>query len=109
MQIFSDIDRVYLAKFRCRSNNLPVAIKHDQNLSSSCTKCGMQTVCDEFHYVLVCPYFSVSRRMYVKKYYCNRPNTHKMNELFTCTKIRTLRKLATFVRIIMSDFIREGV
>ena len=42
--------------------------------SDICTLCNLN---DEYHYVLICPFFKHSRTMYLKPYFYTRPRLYK--------------------------------
>ena len=53
---------------------------------------------DEFHFVLVCSYFNDARKKYIKPYFYNHPNLHKLIELFTNSSKTSTLKLALFIK-----------
>ena len=99
-------DRISLCKFRCGNHNLPVAkcrYSSDQPLEI-CPLCNLHVQGDEFHYVLVCPFFINERKKYVKRYYYRRPNVITFNQLFSAKSITQLKSLSKFCKIIMNNF-----
>ena len=50
-------DRISLTKFRCSNSKLPVYNHIYMYDSDLCTLCNLHLRGDEFHYVMVCPYF----------------------------------------------------
>jgi hypothetical protein len=101
-----DHERIALCKFRCGNHNLPISERRylpGQNIKI-CNLCNLQEQGDEFHYILKCPFFMNSRRMYVKNYYYTRPNCLKFNQLFNTRNIKEQRNLAKMVKKIMSHF-----
>ena len=99
-------DRVSLSKFRCGNHKLPVIVSiYDNNTNSKiCKECDRNELGDEFHYLFVCPKFNEVRKLHIKKYYYTRPNTIKMFQLFDNNNLKSLTKLAKFVKIIMLHF-----
>ena len=59
---------------------------------------------DEYHYILICPYFRLNRELYIKPYYYRRPSMMKFEQLFSSKNKRTLSKLAKFITLIMKQF-----
>ena len=71
-----------------------------------CLLCTKDTVGDEFHYTLECPYFSRQRRALIPPQYYTRPNILKYQNLFSTCNVNTLTiNLSKFVGIIMKSFI----
>ncbi len=75
-----------------------------ENEAELCSLCNSNDPGDEFHYTLVCPVLDSFRKKYITKYYYNRPNIPKMNQLFNVKSQKQQSKLAKFVKIIMSLF-----
>ena len=99
-------DRIALSKYRCGSHKLPVAAERysRQENYRPCRLCNSDEVGDEYHYVLVCPVLREVRERYLKPYYCGRPSTLKFSQLFNVGSTKELKKLAKFVKHIMSLF-----
>ena len=75
-----------------------------QEIDISCKLCASNDVCDEYHVLFNCKHFEEKRKILIKKYFYNRPNTFKMNSLFNTGNIKHLKNLAAFSRAIMSEF-----
>ena len=48
--------------------------------------CGLCNLClpgDEYHYVLICPFFDHSRKILLKPYFYNRPNLMKLDMMLS--------------------------
>lgn len=96
-----------LIKFKTLNHKLPIQSGRINNIPRRerlCTKCELGDIGDEFHYILVCPYFNGTRRQYIKKYYFVRPNCIKYEQLFCSTSIKVLRKLVYFIKEILKEF-----
>ena len=63
-----------------------------------CTFCN-NDVGDEYHMMLVCPYFKEDRVKYVRPYYYRNPNTLKFQQLMT-SKQKKLPRLCYYIQII---------
>ena len=100
------IDRIYLCKYRAGCHNLPVTESRINKNKPEvfCNLCDMKDVGDEYHFLFHCKKFQEQRKKFLKKYYYIRPNTFKMEELFNCTNIKTLRNLARFCKEIILSF-----
>ena len=94
-------DRINLTKFRCSNSRIPVYNQIYLYDSELCTLCNLNICGDEYHYLLICPFFAQGREQYVKRYYYHQPSLLK---LLGCTKKRTLIKLAKFITIIINHF-----
>ena len=95
-------------KFRASNNNLPVNRDRYLNVPRHerlCTLCDQNDIGDEYHYILTCKYPPIARERerLIKRYYYVRPNVLKFNELMSCTKIKSLTKLAQFVKFIIEN------
>ena len=101
------VERITLCKFRCGNHKLPIATCRylPDQVSQLCTLCNLQVQGDEFHYLLVCPFFSETRRHYIKRYFSRRPNVIKFHQLFSSKSIKTLKNLSRFCKIIMLKFV----
>ena len=94
-------------RFRTLNHKLPIQSGRKSHIPRNerlCPKCNMQDIGDEFHYVLVCPYFTEMRKKYIALKYYQKPNTIKFLYLFCDSKRRQLVKLAIFVNMIMKEF-----
>ena len=70
----------------------PNAIPFAERLCKICNKLE-----DEFHFIFECPVYSDLRKLYVSRYYFNRPNMYKMVELFNTTNKKQLRNLSIYI------------
>ena len=59
---------------------------------------------DEYHHVLICPYFKQIREKYLKAYYYIRPSYVKLEQLFCFLNNIVLLKLAKFSTLISKEF-----
>ena len=108
LQILCKKDCITLSKFRCRTNGLPVNKgRFDASLTDElhCTLCSSADIGDEFHYIFVCPFFHKERLLYIpSSLTACKPSALHMAKLFKSADACHLKKLAKFVRIIMSQF-----
>ena len=101
------VDRRALCKFRTGNHRLPISKSRymTEEIDITCKLCNSDDVaCDEYHVLFICKHFEEKRKILLKKYFYNRPNTFKMNSLFNTTNIKQLKNLAKFSRVIMSEF-----
>jgi hypothetical protein len=73
--------RMYLCKFHCLSNNLPIETGRFFNIDRSerhCNLCNVNELGDEFHYLLKCTFFNNVRAKFLPRNICNNPNVLKL-------------------------------
>ena len=51
---------------------------------------------DEYYFILVCPFYTHLRQMYIPKYFSQQPGMHKFIILLNCDKKQVLIKLALY-------------
>ena len=68
----------------------------DRNLRL-CSKCNMQFIENEYHFVLVCPFYGELRKQKLPKYYCHWPSVYKFMSLMSTTSQSLINKLANYV------------
>ena len=101
--------RKNLAKFRCRSNNLPVnnirylhILEDDSEIY--CKLCRKFEIGDEFHYLFNCSFFDEERKKYIPEEILQDPNESSLDKLFASENINSLINLANFVDLIMKIY-----
>ncbi len=97
-------DRISLTRFRCSNSKLPVynqIYKYDTN---KCTLCNLDTIGDEYHYIMICTFFTQTRKKCVKPYYYTHPNVWKFEQLFTSSNRKVQDNLAKFTTCILIHF-----
>lgn len=98
---------ITMIKFRTSNYKLPVetgrweGIPHNER---KCSLCEKNDIGDDFHYMLICPFFRVERADLLKPYYYTRPNIVKYKDLLTCRNKSVLLKLSKFMKIITTKF-----
>jgi len=97
------IHRVNLAKFRCRSNNLPVVASRFHDVSPKCSFCNKNEVGDEFHYVNVCPFFREERKKFLGFYANKRANAISFDKIMNKKNLCSIKNLARFVQVVMKS------
>lgn len=96
-----------LIKFRSANHKLPIETGRWENINHQDRKCNLcmkNDLGDEFHYLLVCPFFDAQRKQLLKRYYFLRPNIIKYKELLNCKNKYILLNLSKFIIIIMKHF-----
>ena len=106
LQTLPDALRIPLVRFRCRNAKVPVEYFYIYNLQDKkCKLCNLNAQGDEFHYVLVCPYFDNERKKLLPRYYWSYPSVHKMSGLFNLGRPHVL-KFSKFVNYISRNLTR---
>ena len=90
------IDIINLTKLRCSNSKLPIHNTIYLYDTQKCTLCNLDTLGDEYHYVLICPFFKQIREQYLRAYYYIRPSYVKLEQLFCSSNNTVLLKLAKF-------------
>lgn len=96
-----------LLRFRSSNHRLPVETGRWINTpyeERKCQLCDNNDIGDEFHYLLLCPFFANERISLIKPYYYNRPNILKYMQLLQSKNKRLLSSLSKFVSCIISSF-----
>ena len=94
-----------LTAFRTRNHRLPVEVGRWSGIPLNerlCWLCKAE-VGDEFHYLLKCTHFKDIRPKYIKPYFTKNPNVLKFNNLMNSTNKEIIRKLTTFIDIIIKN------
>ena len=97
-------ERISLTKYRCANSKIPVYNQIYMYETKLCTLCDLNVNGDEYHYIMICPYFRQSRELYLKHYFYTRPNMRKFSQLFSSENKRTLSRLAKLITVIMIQF-----
>ena len=96
-----------LIKFRTANYKLPMETGRwdDSSIEErKCRICNKNDVGDDFHYLLICPYFEYDRSQLLKRHFYIRPNILKYKELLTSNNTNILTNLSKFSNIIMNKF-----
>lgn len=99
-----------LCKFRTVNHRLPIEGRwlNIARNSRTCNLCRQDDIGDEYHYILVCPFFVESRKKFIPSYYCKRPNVIKFRDLMTTKNRPKLIKLVKFINIINKTVATPG-
>ena len=69
-----------------------------------CELCTKNDIGDNYHYLLICPFFKNIRKLHIDPYYYKRPNIIKYKELLSITSEPKLQKLSLFMKCLMIQF-----
>ena len=96
-----------MAKFRCRSNKIPVSVfRYDNDLENDkkCTLCNIDTTCDELHLLFQCKFFENERLLYLGSRRFRNISCIFFKDLMENSNAKKLSKISKFMCIIMSIF-----
>ena len=99
-------------------NSLPEYIKNIKTLQTfeKYTKdyilgkfkfCNLKEIGNEYHYLLICPAFNISRMEHIKKYYYTQPSTNKLKQLLNIQDCSEILHLERFKEIIYLKVISQ--
>ena len=100
LKIMSHDCLITLARFRTTNNKLPVnALRFDglDRNDRKCSKCNLQEVGDEFHYIFICEFYREKRKELLPRLMRKRPNTLTFYELMNSDNKKILLKLKILV------------
>jgi len=106
--------RTCLSRFRCSSHKLFIEEGRHHNIARElrlCKYCNMNMIENEYHFLLVCPFYQDLRRKLLPNYYCSWPSTHKFVALITTNNSTILKRLSSYInsankrRIIIMTFL----
>ena len=92
--------RIALTRFRTSSHKLAIETGRHQNQALGnrlCTKCNMNQVETEYHFLLVCPKYRALREKYFKRYYQSWPNIIKFQTLMSQRSCKEMMKLSKYI------------
>ena len=96
-----------LFKFRTENHKFPVETgrwNDTEYAERKCNLCDLNDIGDNFHYLLVCPYFLTDRKRYLSSRFYTRPNILLYQELLAISGKNDLEKISVFTRILMNKF-----
>ncbi|XP_070179034.1 uncharacterized protein [Littorina saxatilis] len=92
--------KIALTKFRTSNHKLPIEKGRYTNLPKYervCTKCNLNRVGDEFHFLLECPALAEIREKFIPPHFRQHPNFFKYSNLMTTPNRKKLLNLGKFV------------
>ena len=92
--------RNIITKFRISAHKLSIETGRFNAVAREdrkCSKCNLNDLEDEFHFILKCPYYNDIRLQYIKPYFYNRPSAHKLTKLLGSNNTRTLCSLGKYL------------
>ena len=107
LKLLQESQYLPILKFRSGNHKLPVETGRWENVDyaqRTCTLCRSNKLGDEFHFLFECPTFDTIRTQYIPTFYIRRPSTYKLDLLFNTKNIQLLKKLSSFILIILKSF-----
>ena len=97
-----------ILKFRTANHKFPVETGRWSNIPYVNRKCPLcqNDLGDEFHYLMVCNYFTEKRKQLIPNYFHRYPNIIKYQELLKSSNSDILKNLSIFIAHIMNTFTR---
>ena len=91
--------RKCITKFRLSSHNLAIETGRYNNTDCSKRTCFIcfDEIEDEYHFILVFPFYNHLRKIYIKPYYWKKPSVFKLIELFKFNNIKQIRNLGKYL------------
>jgi hypothetical protein len=90
-----------IAKLRLSSHNLMIESGRHRRIERSnrkCELCNLNDIEDEYHFVIICPYFKRIRDNYIDTRYLERPNVFKFTDLLNSSDKQILFNLGLFCK-----------
>ena len=101
-----------LIRFRTSNHRLPIEVGRYHNIERKdrvCTLCSSNDIGDEYHYLVICPYFYANRLQFIPKYVYEKPSVFKFCEFMSFKKKKGMVKIAQFCKIINNKFTEVGL
>ena len=89
-------NRNVIAKLRLSSHKLFVETGRHRQIprqDRTCILCNIDDVEDEYHFILICPFYNTIRNTHIPRYFRTRPSMFKFVQLFNETSNQVLVKL----------------
>ena len=88
-----------ISRIRLSSHNLFIETGCYMNIAQNqrkCSKCISNDIQDEYHFIIVCPYFIVLRNKFISYYFTHNPSMFKFLQLLNSSKRKEIVNLAIF-------------
>jgi hypothetical protein len=93
-----------LSRFRCSAHKLAIEEGRFRNIpreSRLCNKCSYNQIENEYHFLLICPFYRELRKQFIPRYYFSWPNMNKFKDLMQTSNKKHINNLAKFVHLAM--------
>ena len=101
-----------LIRFRTSNHRLPIEVGRYHNIERKdrvCTLCSSNDIGDEYHHLVICPYFYANRLQFIPKYVYEKPSVFKFCEFMSFKKKKVMVMIAQFCKIINNKFSEVGL
>ena len=101
--------RTALARFRTSSHKLAIESGRFENImveNRKCRLCTMNTLENEYHFLLVCPFYRDIRIKYLPSYFCSWPTLNKFESIMSSKSKYVQQKLAKFIYFASKNVIK---
>jgi hypothetical protein len=91
--------RKILAKVRLSSHSLNIETGRHKRIDRNqriCTLCNLTELEDEYHFIMICPFYNDIRKHLIPEYYINRPCMFKFIQLLKSDKKNDQYRLASY-------------
>ena len=92
--------RTALTRFRISAHSLAIETGRHQNIGKherKCIFCNTNAIENEYHFLLVCPYYNDLRQKYFSRFYCRWPTINKFTALMSKQSKYHLDHLSRFL------------
>ena len=92
--------RIGLARFRCSSHDLNIEKGRYANIDRNCRicpLCNLNAVEDEFHFVMICPFYAALRQKYINQKYYVHPNLRTFSALLNSENQIEIKRLSMYI------------
>ena len=106
-----EIYRNALCRFRISAHALRIEKDrhlHKNRLERICCYCNTNSIEDEFHFCLICPFYNDLRVKYLPKYFYSAPSYDKFNRLLMSESAAVIRNLSKYVFFAMKKRTDSG-
>ena len=94
--------KLAIVLYKFRSSGLKLAIETGRYVNIPkeqriCIYCNMNVIENEYHFLLICPTYSILRKFYIPNYYIQWPNVRKFCNLVNTNSLSTLKKISLYL------------
>lgn len=99
-----------LTRIRTSSHKLNIENGRFRNIvrnERKCTKCNLEEIEDEYHFVIACPFYQEIRQNLIKPYYRKKPSVYKFIQLLCTSNVTDLNNLGKY--LLKANKLRETI